>query len=89
MTHFTIREVLLVTALAAVALGWWLDRSSNGGTRDEAAPADRHLQLITSDHLDKLLLYDPATGAVWRRYSDGRWLTHVEPLARPPQSGGP
>jgi len=34
--RFTIRDVLWLTALLALALGWWFDRDSVASQRDEA-----------------------------------------------------
>src|SRR5688572_14855723 len=36
MFKVSIRELLLVTAIAAVALGWWIDRSRLSARADEA-----------------------------------------------------
>ena len=47
MFRFSIREVLLVTALVAVSLGWWLEHRDNKNLRYENDALDRSLKLTT------------------------------------------
>jgi hypothetical protein len=36
MFRFTVRELVLVTAIVALAIAWWLDRSTIAAARDQA-----------------------------------------------------
>ena len=36
MFRFTIRDLLLMTVIVAISLGWWIDRSRVAGERDSA-----------------------------------------------------
>jgi hypothetical protein len=36
MFHFTIRELALITIIAAGALGWWLDHRANAAAAEDA-----------------------------------------------------
>ena len=50
MFRFTIRDVLWLTALVALAVGWWIDRSQvavlnrelSGGLKDVASAMEAH-----------------------------------------------
>jgi hypothetical protein len=79
---FSIREVLLGTVIAALALGWWLDRSQRPPPPLQPA-VDSPLELIVSgkDH-DKLLLFDPQTGAMWERQSNAKWSPYTDGLRK-------
>ena len=84
MAKFTIRDVLLVTVIVALAVGWLVDRNR----RDEiappatAAPAPPEYEiLVTGTNHDKLLLYDKQTGAVWEA-NQGRWIIYNDALKR-------
>jgi hypothetical protein len=63
---FTIRDVLFATALAALALGWWLDRARL--TRPPAQPlppvVDRYELVLGGPKNDVLFLLNPRTGEV-------------------------
>jgi hypothetical protein len=80
---FSIRDVLFVTVIAALALGWGLDRAR----QTDAAPlppaptpaADFRL-IVMGTHNDKLMLYNSQTGAVWERTSNGIWSAHTASL---------
>ena len=67
MSRFTIRDLLLATALVAVAVGWWVDRSRANSAADKPAESPaRHFQMIAAGkNNDKLCLYEPETGGVW------------------------
>jgi hypothetical protein len=85
MSRFTIRDLLLATALVAVAVGWWVDRSRANSAADKPAePPARHFQMIAAGkNNDKLYLYEPETGGVWERNSNGVWSPHTAPVVRP------
>jgi hypothetical protein len=53
MNQFSIREVLLVFVIFAVAIGWWVDRRS-GPTRFEMHVTTNHAYVL-----------DKVTGQVW------------------------
>jgi hypothetical protein len=60
MFRFTIRELVVLTALVAIAIAWWLDRASLAAAKAEAVEDARSLtQLIdprhaTNPHFDPL-----------------------------------
>ncbi len=69
-----------MTVIAAVALGWWLDRTQLA--RQPPPTDDRRLELIaTGQDNDKLFLFDAQTGAMWERYSSGKWSPYTDSLA--------
>jgi hypothetical protein len=83
MTKFTIRDVLLVTVIVALAVGWLVDRyrgDKSAGLLPTTPTPDYELVVTGTNH-DKLLLYDMHTGAVWES-NRGQWLIHTEALKR-------
>ena len=80
---FSIRDILFVTAMVALAIGWALDRIRL--TRQPlAAPAranDSYEIISTGKDADGVLLFNPRTGELWKRYTDGTWFAHAKSLA--------
>jgi hypothetical protein len=74
---FTIRDLLWLTALCAVLVAWWMDRSLTPPTT-AAPPAVGRYQLIGgSESIESPTMLDTATGALWRYNSSGRnWYQH-------------
>jgi hypothetical protein len=78
---FTIREVLLCTVIAALAIGWWLDHARLTRLPKSQSP-DSEYQLVVADRdSDTYILFDARSGALWRRYSDGKWISHTVSVA--------
>ena len=82
---FTIRDVLLATALVAVALGWGIDRARRASslptmplTETPEVGRGRYEVVVTGKDHDKLYLLDTRTGELRERYSDGYWHIHCE-----------
>jgi hypothetical protein len=69
MEQFSIRDVLLLVAIVALALGWWFDR----------APKTGRFQL----HADggQVLILDTATGQLWE--SSSATLFQNQPMKAP------
>ena len=80
MSRFTIRDMLLVTIIAGLALGWWLDRTQLAQQRQTAWEGSYELIVGGSDHRE-LFLFNPRTGETWKCYSNGKWLSHAWTLA--------
>jgi hypothetical protein len=59
MTQFSIRDLLFVVMIIALALGWWLDR--------RPVPARFEIQVTN----DRAYVLDTATGQVWRDFDGG------------------
>jgi len=81
MFRFTIRELVLATALVALAVGWWLDRTRLARLSVQAIPPAREerFELIeTGKDRDKLYLFNPRTGQTWERYSAGEWTNFAK-----------
>ena len=76
---FTIRDVLLVTALVAVALGWGIDRMRRMSLTPTTPEGDsgKYEVLMTGKDQDKLYLFDPRTGQIWERYGSGEWTNYA------------
>jgi hypothetical protein len=77
---FSIRDVLFVTVIVALIIGWWIDRTRLA--RQSPAPpaaSGGPYELIFNDN--ETLLFDARTGELWRRYSDGHWIVHASSLA--------
>jgi hypothetical protein len=62
MKQFSIRDLMLLIGLVAVALGWWIDRHNRA-----AVPARYQLQ-VSGDYA---IVLDTATGQVWDRHTSG------------------
>jgi hypothetical protein len=83
---FSIRDVLFATVIAALVLGWWIDRTRLASQVQALAQPQRTgsdtFELIVGgkDH-DEELLFNPRTGEAWKRYSNGKWLPHAWTLA--------
>jgi hypothetical protein len=56
MKQFSIRDLLLLVAFVALALGWWIDRNNR-----VAPPARFQIQAVG----DRAFILDTATGKVW------------------------
>jgi hypothetical protein len=80
---FSIRDALWLTALVAVGLAWWIDRTRRA--EEPPPPADgqrRYEVLMTGENHDVPYLFDPRTGEMWERYGgDRKW----NPYARFPE----
>jgi hypothetical protein len=61
--HFTIRDLLWLTAVVALALGWWLDH--------QRIESSRYMQII-QDH-GRTLLQNDNTGEQWEN-QNGNWV---------------
>jgi hypothetical protein len=57
LNRFSIRDILFVSSLVAVLLGWWIDRH-------RVSPVAGRFQLGTPNNGQTLIL-DTATGQVW------------------------
>ena len=80
---FSIRDILFVTAIVALAIGWALDRMRLV-RQTPAAPAtasDSYEIVSTGKDSDGVLLFNPRTGELWKRYTDGTWFAHAKSLA--------
>jgi hypothetical protein len=65
---FSIRDLLLVTVIVALAVGWWLDRA-------RIAPREEHWRREAADLEEEL----PKSGRVCRRQvSRGTWSRPAE-----------
>jgi hypothetical protein len=85
---FSIRDVLLGTLIAGLALGWWLDRSQLSQqllvpSQPPAAADERYELIVPADRSDALLLFDPKTGKMWQRSGNGNWFPHADPVKDP------
>jgi hypothetical protein len=79
LQNFSIRDVLWLTVVAALAVAWWVERSRSASAPAAAPSAlERYELLATGKDHDKLLLFDPHTGEVWERNnSKARWQPHT------------
>jgi hypothetical protein len=59
MKQFSIRDLLFVVLIVALALGWWLDRR----------PIPARFQMQTTN--DVAYVVDTATGQVWSQHTNG------------------
>jgi len=84
MFHFTIRELVLVTLVVAMGVGWWLDRSRLAGKSAVAPmPPATQYEVISIGTDGRMLLLDPQTGAVWERHNNnGKWSPHTDALRK-------
>ena len=72
MKQFSIRDVLFLMVIVALALGWWLDRR----------PVSQRFQITASDN--RVFLVDTATGQVWTQYWQKDLITpHETDLTAP------
>jgi hypothetical protein len=72
MFRFTIRDVLWLTVVVAVSLGWWVDQ--NRLARPPVPTREESYQFIMNEsHSDKPYLFNPRTGEMWLRHSSGEW----------------
>ena len=46
MFRFSIRELMLVTLVAAMGIGWWIDRKQRNITYQEAAQAESDIRFL-------------------------------------------
>jgi hypothetical protein len=78
LPNFSIRDVLWLTVVVALAVAWWVERSRSASMPPTAPTAEERYELLATgkDH-DKLLLFDPRTGAIWERNSKARWQVHT------------
>jgi hypothetical protein len=57
MLRFSIRDVLFVTLVAGLAVGWWIDHSRLANDRRTALEAQAELQRVVDQHaLDRVEL---------------------------------
>jgi hypothetical protein len=77
---FSIRDILFMTAIVALAIGWWLDRTQLS-KQPQATGSDTFELIVTGKDHDQELLFNPRTGEAWKRYSNGKWLPHAWTLA--------
>ena len=77
---FSIRDLLLVTAIVAVCVAWWLDR---GKLLREAATERARARLIALEQENKLLRMESAA-ALWKRAID-ELPTSQAPAPNPPK----
>jgi len=77
---FSIRDVLLGTAIAALIIGWWLDRTRLA-TQVQSTGSDTIQLVVAGKDQDEFVLFNPRTGETWKRYSNGKWITHSPSLA--------
>jgi hypothetical protein len=73
---FSIRDALLGTVIAAMALGWWLDRSRIA--RQSPAGNERYELISTGKDNDRLILFNARTGETWERYGNGEWTNFAK-----------
>jgi hypothetical protein len=76
---FSIRDVLWLTVVAALAVAWWVERSRSAAAPPPAPIVEERYELLATgkDH-DDLLLFNPRTGEVWERNnSKFRWQPHT------------
>ena len=59
MARFSIRDLLFLVLIVALALGWWLDRR----------PVPARFQIVASDR--SAFVMDTATGQVWYQSAPG------------------
>jgi hypothetical protein len=59
MKQFSIRDLLFLILIVALALGWWLDRR----------PVSARFQMHATN--DIAYVVDTATGQVWSQHTDG------------------
>jgi hypothetical protein len=76
MKQFSIRDLLFVFVIAALALGWWFDRRP-------IPPAPARFA-ITSENNNALVL-DTATGEVWSQHFSPNFNGLVRPDIHPPK----
>jgi hypothetical protein len=78
MFRFTIRDVLWLTVVVAMGVGWWIDKSRTAKARDEAIKDAKDLllqiapfppTLTNKDHARYFDRYFPGT------YRDGQYQT--------------
>lgn len=83
MAKFTIRDILLVTVIVALVVGWLVDRyrGDTSAVPLPTAPTPEYEILVTGTNHDKLLLFNKHTGAVWEA-NQGRWMIHTDALKR-------
>ena len=72
MFRFTIRELVVLTVIVALALGWWIDRSRLAKQSVQPVPREERYELVeTGKDGEKLYLFNARTGEMWERTSDG------------------
>jgi hypothetical protein len=79
---FSIRDVLLATVIAALILGWLIDRTRLASQLQATGSDDLQFVVAGEKHND-FYLVNPRTGEVWHRYDNkGKWLQHTLPLEK-------
>jgi hypothetical protein len=64
--RFTIRDVLLLTVIAALAVGWWLDRSNLERKRSEAQESVETSRFVYGELMKTFDIIHPGwRGAKW------------------------
>jgi hypothetical protein len=63
MKQFSIRDVLLLVVIVALALGWWFDR--------RPIPARFQLRTVAGPNGSDAYVLDTATGQVWDTHAPG------------------
>jgi hypothetical protein len=69
MKQFSIRDLLFLVVIVALALGWWLDRR----------PVAARFQIEAAGN-GPVYVLDTATGEVWSSTSSGRAFRQPKPL---------
>ena len=72
---FSIRDLFLVTAIVALAVAWWLDRSKLSAVRRDAEDDARYLSQSFADPADPFV--DAKSKELYRKY-------HTAPKSRTP-----
>ena len=83
MFRFTTRELVLLTGIVALALGWWIDRSRLAKQILQPRPPEERYELVeTGKDGEKLYLFNARTGEMWERYTEragsgGEWWLYT------------
>ena len=57
MFHFTIRDLLWLTVIVALGVGWWVDRGSVKSERDKLAVEAAKLRTDVADYEDMMMRF--------------------------------
>ncbi len=78
---FSIRDLLLVTVIVALAVGWWLDRSHLAADKKDSESDARYLSKLASNPEDPFI--DVKSKELSRKYGPV-----IDPLTPIPNRGG-
>ncbi len=80
MFRVTIRDVLWLTVVAAMGVAWWIDRSRLVvvSPTPPAAAKEKYEVIMGGKDGDKVFLFDPGTGEMWQRQSNGKWKEYAK-----------